>query len=281
MPANEDQIKFWNEKGRDWTELQDRMDANLSGAHAAVMAYAAAQSGENVLDIGCGTGQTSLALADAVGPRGRVTGVDVSQPMLGLARRRAEGRTNASFTLADASVQPFKPEFDLLFSRFGVMFFDDPIAAFANLHSGLKPGGRLAFVCWRTAPENLWAAAPLMAARALLPEQPPPDPLAPGPFAFANAQRIRDVLAGGFWRHLISRNRMASWLWAAMSYNLWIGPCRAHWARSMRPPAPRSWMWCSRRWKNSARLRARSPRRQPAGWSARVPRTALPRRANP
>lgn len=196
MPANEDQIKFWNEKGRDWTELQDRMDANLSGAHAAVMAFAAAQSGENALDIGCGTGQTSLALADAVGPRGRVTGVDVSQPMLGLARRRAEGRTNVSFTLADASVHAFKPEFDLLFSRFGVMFFDDPIAAFVNLHTGLKPGGRLAFVCWRTAPENLWAAAPLMAARALLPEQPAPDPLAPGPFAFANAQRIRDVLAG-------------------------------------------------------------------------------------
>jgi SAM-dependent methyltransferase len=196
MPANEDQIKFWNEKGRDWTELQDRMDANLSGAHAAIMAFAAAQSSEQVLDIGCGTGTTTLALADAVGPRGKITGVDVSQPMLDLARRRSEGRANVSFVLADASVHAFRPEFDLLFSRFGVMFFDDPLAAFANLHAGLKPSGRLAFVCWRTPPENLWATAPLTAARPLLPEQPAPDPLAPGPFAFADPQRIRDILAG-------------------------------------------------------------------------------------
>jgi SAM-dependent methyltransferase len=196
MPANEDQIKFWNEKGRDWTELQERMDANLSGIHAAIMAFAAAQSSETVLDIGCGTGQTSLALADTVGPRGRVTGADISRPMLDLARRRAQGRANVSFIEADVSIHAFKPEFDLLFSRFGVMFFDDLAAAFANLHAGLKPGGRLAFVCWRTPPENLWAAAPLMAARPLLPEQPPTDPLAPGPFAFAERERIQGILAG-------------------------------------------------------------------------------------
>lgn len=197
MSANEDQIKFWNEKaGREWVDLQERMDANLSGTHAAIMAFAAAQGGEHVLDIGCGTGTTSLALADAVGPRGKVTGADISRPMLELARRRAQGRANASFIEADASAYHFAPESDLLFSRFGVMFFDDPAGAFANLRTALKPGGRLAFICWRTSPENLWAFAPLAAARPFLPEQPPPDPLAPGPFAFADQDRIRTILGG-------------------------------------------------------------------------------------
>jgi len=203
MAANEDQIKFWNEKaGREWVDLQERMDANLSGTHAAVMAFAAAQGGEHVLDIGCGTGTTSLALADAVGQRGAVTGADISRPMLELARRRAEGRANVSFIEADASAHHFAPGSDLLFSRFGVMFFDDPAGAFANLRTALKSGGRLAFICWRTPPENLWAFAPLAAARPFLPEQPPPDPLAPGPFAFADQDRIRTILGGAGFRDI-------------------------------------------------------------------------------
>jgi SAM-dependent methyltransferase len=195
MTANEDQIKFWNEKaGRDWTELQTRMDTNLSGAHAAIMAWAAAQPGEAVLDIGCGTGTTTMALADAVGADGSVTGVDISRPMLDLAKSRAGDHANVSFELADASAHVFTRRHDLLFSRFGVMFFDDPIAAFANLHRAVKPGGRLAFVSWRTSPENPWASAPLAAARPLLPEQPAPDPFAPGPFAFSDPQRVLSIL---------------------------------------------------------------------------------------
>jgi SAM-dependent methyltransferase len=196
VSANEDQIRFWNDKaGHDWTDLQERMDTNLSGIHDAVMAFAAPAPGMAILDVGCGTGLTSMALARIAGSKGRVTGLDVSKPMLGLARRRAEqAGLKITFVEGDAAVQPFTPDHDLIFSRFGVMFFDDPVAAFANMKTALKPGGRLAFVCWRTPPENPWASAPLAAARPFLPDLPPPDPLAPGPFAFADPERVKDIL---------------------------------------------------------------------------------------
>jgi len=198
MTANEDQIKFWNEKaGQNWTILQARMDANMAAIGDAVLAFAQAKPGIAVLDVGCGTGFTSLALARA---GAKVTGVDISKPMLGLARERAaKAGLDISFVEADASIYSFAPEFDLIFSRFGVMFFDAPVAAFANMRTALKPGGRMAFICWRTSPENPWASAPLLAAKPFLPEQPPPDPLAPGPFAFADAKRVEDILSrGGF-----------------------------------------------------------------------------------
>jgi SAM-dependent methyltransferase len=198
MTANEDQIKFWNEKaGQNWTILQARMDANMAAIGDAVLAFAQAKPGMAVLDVGCGTGATSMALAEA---GAKVTGLDISKPMLGLARERAaKAGLPISFVEADAAAYPFAPEYDLIFSRFGVMFFDTPVAAFANLRKALKPDGRIAFVCWRTPQENPWASAPMMAAKPLLPEQPPPDPLAPGPFAFADRERIEDILAqGGF-----------------------------------------------------------------------------------
>jgi len=193
MTANEDQIKFWNEKaGQNWTILQAWMDANMAAIEDAVLAFAQAKSGMAVLDVGCGTGATSLALAKA---GAKVTGVDISRPMLGLARERAaKAGLPITFVEADASTYPFTPDFDLIFSRFGVMFFDAPVAAFANMRKALKAGGRMAFVCWRTPPENPWASAPLLAAKPFLPEQPPPDPLAPGPFAFADAKRMEDIL---------------------------------------------------------------------------------------
>jgi SAM-dependent methyltransferase len=203
VPANQDQVDFWNGRmGQEWTLLQERMDANLSAIHDALMPFAAPKLGEAVLDIGCGTGTTSMALADAVGASGRVTGIDVSRTMLALARQRGQGRPNLVFLEVDASQAAFQPEYDLLFSRFGVMFFDDPVAGFANLCKAAKPGGRIAFACWRTPPENLWASAPIAAARPFLPDVPPPDPLAPGPFAFADAGRMENILAGSGFRDI-------------------------------------------------------------------------------
>ncbi|HXC54970.1 MAG TPA: class I SAM-dependent methyltransferase [Rhizomicrobium sp.] len=199
-PANADQIKFWNgPTGLKWTQFQADMDRNLAAATAGILPFAKAAPGERVLDIGCGAGETSLKLAEAVGPNGRVTGVDVSAPLLGLARARAGAAKNVAFVEADAAFYPFAPDHDLVFSRFGVMFFDAPAAAFANIRTALKPGGRLAFVCWRPAPDNQWVALPAGAARGLLPPQPPPDPLAPGPFAFADPGRVAAILtAAGF-----------------------------------------------------------------------------------
>ena len=231
MPGNEDQIKFWNEKaGRDWVDLQERMDANLGAIGEAVIAFAAPTPGMAILDVGCGTGATTMALARIAGPSGKLTGVDVSLPMLGLARQRAkEAGLAISFLEEDASAKRFAPEHDLIFSRFGVMFFDDPAAAFANLKTALRPGGRLAFVCWRTPPENPWASAPLVAARPLLPETPPPDPLAPGPFAFADPERVKAILAKAGFKDVAVRKqdgvmRMGRDIDVVAAQTLRIGP---------------------------------------------------------
>lgn len=198
--ANADQIAYWNNTaGETWAALQDRLDRQIEPLGLRAMDAGAPQAGERVLDIGCGCGQTSLELAQRVGPSGQVLGVDISEPMLEVARRRGgEAGTSVSFLAADAQTKAFPPGgFDFAFSRFGVMFFDDPAAAFANVAAALRPGGRLAFVCWRPMLENPWMSVPMFAALPLLPPMPPPaDPTAPGPFAFADPERLRSILAG-------------------------------------------------------------------------------------
>jgi SAM-dependent methyltransferase len=196
---NADQITHWNESsGPNWAELAELLDRQLSDVSARAMAALAPRAGERVLDVGCGCGRSTLDLARAVGPEGRAVGLDVSRPMLSVARARAEaaGLAHASFLEGDAQVYPLLAGgFDALFSSFGVMFFEDPTLAFANLRRALRPGGRLAFVCWRPAAENPVMTRAMAAARHRVPEQPPPVPNAPGPFAFGDAGRVRGILS--------------------------------------------------------------------------------------
>jgi SAM-dependent methyltransferase len=158
--------------------------------------FAAPREGERILDIGCGCGTATFLLAFRVGSDGAAAGLDISQPMLGVARARAMAQNAAiAFIEGDASDYEFQPVFDLVFSRLGIMFFADPVRAFVNIGKALAPVGRLVFVCWRSLAENLWASAPMEAAMPLLPAQEPADPFAPGPFAFADAARVRSILA--------------------------------------------------------------------------------------
>jgi SAM-dependent methyltransferase len=194
MAANQDQIDYWNgPTGERWAKYQSEMDRNLADATEGLLQLAAPQPGERVLDVGCGAGETSWRIAEMVGPGGTVLGVDISQPLLAQARGRAKAK-NVHFEEGDASTYPFKPEYDLIFSRFGVMFFDNPPAAFANIRKAAAREARLAFVCWRPVAENEWTMLPMAAAKPLLPEQPPADPLAPGPFAFADPERVKAIL---------------------------------------------------------------------------------------
>ena len=191
--ANAEQIEFWNGKAAaGWVDNQVQMDALLDPLSQFALARAAVQPGERVLDVGCGCGGTSLAMARA---GAKVTGVDISAPMLAAARSRAaaEGLA-ADFVLEDASTRAFTGDQDVLFSRFGVMFFADPVAAFTNLRTALARGGRMSFVCWQAAKDNAWMAAPAAAIAPLLPPTPPADPRAPGPFAFADRAYLMGIL---------------------------------------------------------------------------------------
>ncbi|MDE2199317.1 MAG: class I SAM-dependent methyltransferase [Rhodospirillales bacterium] len=195
------QMAFWNGAGAArWVERQARMDATIAAVSDAAIGVAGLRQGEKVLDVGCGCGATILALADAVGPGGHVSGIDISAPMLEVARQRTAGRAGIDCLLADAATHPFAPaSFDLVFSRFGVMFFPDPVAAFANLRRAIRPGGRLTFASWRAFDENLWMKVPLAVATTLVPPPPPPGPDEPGPLAFADPARVTRILvAAGF-----------------------------------------------------------------------------------
>ena len=202
---NATQIEFWNgETGRNWVTHDAIMEAMLQPLGESVMDTLALQPGEHVLDIGCGCGHTSLSLADRVGAEGSVTGVDISAPMLAVASQLAAERnsehTSIQFLEADAQTHTFEPErYDVIFSRFGVMFFEDPIAAFANIRSVLRASGRLAFCCWQPRAVNPFMTVPAMAALELLPAPPEMPPRTPGPFAFEEAEYVMEVLtSAGF-----------------------------------------------------------------------------------
>jgi len=201
---NADQIEYWNaEAGAKWVAFQELLDQQIEGFGLEVMDRLAPAPGERLLDVGCGCGQTALQLAARVGESGHVTAVDISAPMLARARERVAeaGLANVEIINADAATYAFADAvFDAIFSRFGVMFFTDPVAAFANLRRALKPGGRIAFACWRALSDNPWAALPIQAVAEFI-EVPEPEPGAPGPFSMAERARIEAILEGaGFAR---------------------------------------------------------------------------------
>jgi SAM-dependent methyltransferase len=192
--ANAAQIDYWNAQAGDtWARFQDRLDRQLDPLGLAAIEALGPRTGEQILDIGCGCGHSTLQLAARVWPGGEAVGVDISRPMLDVAERRAT--SGARFLERDAQTDDLGAgAFDAVFSRFGVMFFSDPAAAFANIRKALKPGGRLAFVCWRPYEDNPWMREPMEAAQRYLPPSEPRDPIAPGPFAFADADRVRSIL---------------------------------------------------------------------------------------
>lgn len=196
MAADNDQGVYWNEEGgARWVANIERVERMLTGFADAVIADLAPRDGERVLDIGCGGGLTSAAIAEAVGEQGSVLGVDVSRVILDVARERFAGRPNLQFELSDAATHPFTPAgFDAITSRFGVMFFHDPDAAFTNIRRAARDGARMSFICWRTLDENHWMSVPARAAFSVLTPPEKPDPEAPGPFSFASEARVRRIL---------------------------------------------------------------------------------------
>ena len=196
--ANADQARYWGSSaGRTWVDLQAPLDAALAPVNALLLGRAAPAPGERVLDIGCGAGETAFAIAERVGAEGRVVAVDISPPLLAYAAERtpASLASRLDFIEADAQTHPFASRrFDLLVSRFGAMFFADPIAAFSNLLRALRPGGRLHMVAWGPVEANPWFTVPRDAAIGRLGSPPPVPPTAPGPLAFSDMDYVLEIL---------------------------------------------------------------------------------------
>ncbi len=196
---------FWMEEGGDkWVENIDLLENQLAPLDDILLNRCAVREGEVILDIGCGGGITCTALAAQTGASGRVLAVDISSPILEVAKQRCRGILNLECRLADAGSEDLgRAEYDLVVSRFGVMFFRQPREAFRNIRGFLKPGGRLVFLCWRTLEENPWMTVPAEAAFTVLPRPEPPaepDPDAPGPFSLGDRDRLEALLEGAGYR---------------------------------------------------------------------------------
>jgi SAM-dependent methyltransferase len=198
---NAEQIEFWNgDAGKSWAKNQAVMDSMIEPLGGIAIDESGVGAEDQVLDVGCGCGDTSLALARL---GAGVTGIDVSEPMLSVARRRADSTGHEiSFVLADALTHTFDEDYSLLYSRFGVMFFADPVAAFTNLAGALNKSGRLCFICWRPAMENEWISVPLAAALAHVPPPQQPAPRTPGEFAFSDKDYVAEILNGAGYKDI-------------------------------------------------------------------------------
>ena len=201
--ANREAEEFWSARASNWLEDQEALEIFGGAPGEAAIERLAPQPGERILDIGCGGGATTVSLARRVAPGGSVLGVDIAAAMVAGAQRRAAaaGCEGASFAVADAQVEDFGTQaFDAAFSRFGVMFFADPVAAFANIRRCLVPGGRLSFCCWQDPLANEWMLIPTMVVLGILGQAPPQQgPGDPGPYSLADPERVRQILeAAGF-----------------------------------------------------------------------------------
>lgn len=192
---NAEQIRYWNDvMGPQWAAVDDILSAQIRPLGLAAMNRLDPRPGERIIDVGCGCGETTAEIARRVGSNGRVLGIDISEPLGAKARKVTAELPHVEIRITDAQTSPLESEaFDALFSRFGVMFFADPVAAFANLRNALRVGGRLSFVCWRAISENFWMTIPAMAVMQHIPVK-RPDPDAPGPFAFADIDKLHKIL---------------------------------------------------------------------------------------
>ncbi len=203
---NAQQAEYWNGVGGPhWVEQQQQFDLMLAAFGSKALDALQLRAGERVLDIGCGTGSTTLALAEAVGPTGSVLGCDISQSMIDAARVRSTGIDHLAFAVLDIQTDSLAqggPPFDAVFSRFGVMFFSDPVAAFANVAAHVRPGARMAFACWQHQDVNAWISVPAAIMRRFTPNPVFPPADAPGPFAFQDPHRIRTLLDTAGWNNV-------------------------------------------------------------------------------
>jgi ubiquinone/menaquinone biosynthesis C-methylase UbiE len=200
--TDDEQEKLWNGvAARGWVEAQELLDRLFKPFEDLLVEGVSAASASCVLDVGCGTGGTTLAVARLLGASGRCIGIDISDPMLAAAQARAEREdTPASFIRANAQTHAFAPaSFDMIISRFGVMFFDDPVRAFANLRRAARDGASLRFIAWRSAAENPFMTTAERAAAPLLPNLPARRPDAPGQFAFADKRKVSRILEESGW----------------------------------------------------------------------------------
>ena len=203
---NQEQKEFWNEKkGEIWVSLESKIDKMLGPLGDQAIKILKPKVGEKILDIGCGTGSTSQTLSKLVGESGIITGIDISKPILNFAQKQKENKKikNINFIQADAQNHQFSDlNFDAVFSRFGIMFFEDPISAFKNIKKSLSCNGRLTFVCWSKSEDNDWMNLSSNVASQFLELPPKANPKEPGPFALEDYFYIEEILIKSGWKNI-------------------------------------------------------------------------------